>query len=363
MVVVGAAPAEDPPRGDVDRDDAPVVHAAARTPTTANTRTVRIRRCTLTIVDVLPKVVSSRSVSPEPEPSPVAGTRILARGRPWGPEPGRMKACGPHRMRRTVCSRGGEDLVDETGVDVTVSGGGSPRVPSRARAVMPTVLFDIVGPLVVYDGLKGAGLSNVSALVVSGVLPAFRVVGGLVTHRRIDAIGVLVVAGIVVGTAVGLVSHSARLVLLEGVVPTAVFAVVCLGSLATSRPMMYRIALSFVGPGTPRGREFVDLWRYEGFRHAFRVITVVWGLAYLVEAAAKAVIVSSMSISSAKAVTQVLPYGVGGVVALWNVWYARRRRAEGERLRAEGERLRAGTGAGTGADVGAYGEEPPALPA
>ena len=126
---------------------------------------------------------------------------------------------------------------------------------------------------------------------------------------------------------------------------------------------MYRIALSFVGPGTPRGREFVDLWRYEGFRHAFRVITVVWGLAYLVEAAAKAVIVSSMSISSAKAVTQVLPYGVGGVVALWNVWYARRRRAEGERLRAEGERLRAGTGAGTGADVGAYGEEPPALPA
>ncbi|MDA8341286.1 MAG: hypothetical protein M0007_03565, partial [Actinomycetota bacterium] len=119
---------------------------------------------------------------------------------------------------------------------------------SRARAVMPTVVFDIVGPLVVYYGLKGAGLSNVTALVISGVLPAFRVVGGLVSHHRIDAIGVLVLAGIVVGSAVGVVSHSARLVLLEGVVPTAVFAVVCLGSLATSRPMMYRIALGFLGP-------------------------------------------------------------------------------------------------------------------
>jgi uncharacterized membrane protein len=217
---------------------------------------------------------------------------------------------------------------------------------------MPTVVFDIVGPLVVYYGLKGAGLSNVTALVISGVLPAFRVVGGLVSHHRIDAIGVLVLAGIVVGSAVGVVSHSARLVLLEGVVPTAVFAVVCLGSLATSRPMMYRIALGFLGPESTRGQEFVDLWRHERFRHVFRVITVVWGLAYLLEAAAKAVIVSSMSISSAKAVTQVLPYGVGGAVALWNVWYAKRRRAEGERIRAAALQVGSTSDAPAGLGVG-----------
>ena len=222
---------------------------------------------------------------------------------------------------------------------------------SRVRAVMPTVVFDIVGPLVVYYGLKGAGLSNVTALVISGVLPAFRVVGGLVSHHRIDAIGVLVLAGIVVGSAVGVVSHSARLVLLEGVVPTAVFAVVCLASLATSRPMMYRIALGFLGPESTRGKEFVDLWRHERFRHVFRVITVVWGLAYLLEAAAKAVIVSSMSISSAKAVTQALPYAVGGAVALWNVWYAKRRRADGERLRAAA--LQVGSTSGAPAGLGA----------
>ena len=107
VVVVGAAPVEDPPRGDADLDDAPVEHAAARRPTTASTRTVRIRLCMLTIVDVLPKVVSSRSVSPEPGPSPVAGTPILAYRRPRGPEPDRMKACVPHGIRRTVCNRGG----------------------------------------------------------------------------------------------------------------------------------------------------------------------------------------------------------------------------------------------------------------
>jgi hypothetical protein len=58
---------------------------------------------------------------------------------------------------------------------------------------------------------------------------------GIVQHRRLDVIGALVLAGIVVGTVVGLASHSARLVLMEGSV----------------------------------------------FRHVFRVITAVWGIGRL----------------------------------------------------------------------------------
>lgn len=204
----------------------------------------------------------------------------------------------------------------------------------RFRSLLPTLVFDIVGPLVAYYGLKAAGLSNVSALILSGVLPAVRVIGGLARDRKIDAIGLLVLAGIVVGTVVGLVSHSAKLFLLEGIVPTAVFGVLCFGSLATSRPLMYRIALTFVGPETKRGREFIDLWIHEGFRHVFRVITAVWGAAFIVEAGLKAVIVESTSISTAKAITQVMPYVVFALVMVWNISYGKRRQAEGERLRA-----------------------------
>ncbi len=204
----------------------------------------------------------------------------------------------------------------------------------RVRSLLPTLVFDIVGPLVAYYGLKGAGLSNVSALVLSGVLPAVRVIGGLILHRKVDFVGLVVLIGIAVGTTVGLVSHSAKLVLLEGIVPTAVFGVVCLASLATAKPMMFRFALTFMGPDTKRGREFADMWRYEGFRHVFRVITVVWGVVFIIEASVKALIVESMSISTAKAITQLLPYAVFGLVIMWNVSYGKRRRAEGDRLRA-----------------------------
>ena len=125
-------------------------------------------------------------------------------------------------------------------------------------------VFDIAGPLVAYSLLRSAGQSAVIALVLSGAFPALGVLAGLIRHRRVDAIGVLVLAGIAVGTVLGLLSGDPRLVLVEGSVPTAVFGLLCLGSLWASRPLIYRFAIEFIGADTPKGREFESLWRYPG---------------------------------------------------------------------------------------------------
>jgi hypothetical protein len=95
----------------------------------------------------------------------------------------------------------------------------------------------------------------------------------------VDAIGILVLAGIAVGTVLGLLSGDPRLVLVEGSVPTAVFGLLCLGSLWARRPLIYRFAVEFIGPDTPKGREFESLWQYHGFRHTFRLFTEVSGVA------------------------------------------------------------------------------------
>jgi len=209
--------------------------------------------------------------------------------------------------------------------------------PSRFLAVAKIVMFDIAGPLALYWWLRGQGRSTVTSLVLSGILPAVGVVLGIVSKRRIDVVGVVVLLGIAVGTALGLASGSARLVLLEGSVPTAIFGLVCLGSLRTARPLMYRFAVEFIGQDTPRGKEFADLWRYEGFRHAFKVVTTVWGIAYLLEAAARVVIVESASTGNALAISKIMPFVVTGFLAAWNVAYARQSRRTGERLGAEAE--------------------------
>ena len=208
------------------------------------------------------------------------------------------------------------------------------RNRSRLWSAAKIVIFDIAGPLVAYQMLHSAGLSSVSALILSGVLPGVAVLGGLIRHRRLDAIGVLVLAGIAVGTVLGLLSGDARLVLIEGSVPTAVFGVMCLGSLRSRRPLIYRFALEFMGPDTPRGRDFDSLWRYPGFRHAFWLFTVVWGVAYLAEAAARIVIVETTSTGTALAISKVMPYAVAGVLSAWMFLYGRHTRRQGERMAA-----------------------------
>jgi hypothetical protein len=208
------------------------------------------------------------------------------------------------------------------------------RDRSRLRSAAKIVVFDIAGPLVAYQMLRSAGLSSVSALILSGVLPGIAVLGGFIRHRRLDAVGALVLAGIAVGTVLGLVSGNARLVLVEGSVPTAVFGLLCLASLRSRRPLIFRFALEFMGADTPRGRDFDSLWRYDGFRRVFRLFTVVWGVTYLAEAAARIAIVETTSTGTALAISKVMPYAVAGVLTLWMFLYGRRARRQGERQAA-----------------------------
>jgi hypothetical protein len=198
-------------------------------------------------------------------------------------------------------------------------------------------VFDIAGPLVAYSLLRSAGQSAVIALVLSGAFPALGVAAGLIRHRRVDTIGILVLAGIAVGTVLGLLSGDPRLVLVEGSVPTAVFGLLCLGSLWARRPLIYRFAIEFIGADTPKGREFESLWQYHGFRHAFRLYTVVWGVVYLAEAAARIIIVETTSTGTALTVSKVMPYVVGAAIIGWMIAHGRRARREGERIAAAAE--------------------------
>lgn len=205
-------------------------------------------------------------------------------------------------------------------------------------SVARIAVFDVAGPLITYSLLRSAGVGTVTSLIASGAFPALGVAIGMIADRGADAIGILVLAGIALGAILGVTFHSAKLVLAEGSVLTGVFGLICLGSLFTRRPLMFRFALEFMGPDSPKGREFNGLWQYEGFRRAFRNLTATWGLAYLMEAAARIVIVEYASAGLALAVSKAMPLAVTGALALWTVAYGRAQRRKGMRLAAAHER-------------------------
>jgi len=214
-----------------------------------------------------------------------------------------------------------------------------PAAPARDRgarlhSIAKIAIFDIGGPLLVYALLRSHGFSAVTALILSGVLPAVGVGLGVVQHRRLDVIGALVLAGILFATVIGLISHNARLVLMEGSLPTALFGLACLGSLRTRRPLIYAFALEFTGPDSAHGREMIRLWQYREFRHVFRVMTVVWGTGYLVEAVIRFVIVQHTSTGTALASSKIMPFIFAAVLATWTAIYGQQQRRKGEQMAA-----------------------------
>lgn len=218
--------------------------------------------------------------------------------------------------------------------DAKPTAGTKPEIAGRLRSISKIVIIDVAAPLVAYSLLRSAGVSTVTALVLSGVFPAFGVALSVIRHRRLDVVGALVLAGILVGAVLGLITHSPRLVLMEGSVPTAMFGLACLGSLWTRRPLMYGMSVEFIGPDTAKGREMISLWQYEGFRHIFRVITAVWGVGFLLEAALRVAIVESTSTGTALSLSKVTPYIWVGAFVAWTVGYGRYQEKKGRRVMA-----------------------------
>ena len=221
------------------------------------------------------------------------------------------RGAGDERVSSSEPS-GGEDI------------GQTDRQRARFASLAPILVFDVIGPLAVYYGARAVGISTVLSLVLSGVLPAVRIAVTVVRHHRLDAIGALVLFGIVLGTVVGLASGSARLYLLDGVVPTIALGLVCLASLLSQKPMMYRLALETMGEDTQRGQAFARMWRHREFQYLFKVITLVWGLVFLAESAIQVAVVEFASINTAKATSNLMPVVVLVATFAWTRAYGRR---------------------------------------
>lgn len=205
--------------------------------------------------------------------------------------------------------------------------------PTRRRAsaraglsvLIPIAVFDIAGPILVQSLARQHGASITVALALSGVPPAAWVLASALWRRRMDAVGVFVLSSIILATLIGLATGNGRLYLLDGAILTGAFGLVFLASLAAPRPLMFHFALeSNGGPASPKGREFDALWRYAGFRRVFIVMTGVWGVGFVVQAAINAAIIEATSTEKAFLINKILPYLFLAVLGAWTAFYGLR---------------------------------------
>lgn len=199
----------------------------------------------------------------------------------------------------------------------------SPRVGLRHLA--PTLLADAAAPILTFQILTHHGVSVLWALTAGAAFPAGKIVFDWIRKRRLDLLGTIVLAFIAVGTVTSLVSGDIFFVLIKESLVTAAFGALCLGSLLWRRPLMFYFGRQFAAGEDPARIEWWNgLWQYPSFRFTNRLITIVWGIAYLAEASARVAMALTMSPATVVTLSPIMGVGVTAVLIVWTTSYSRR---------------------------------------
>ncbi|MFF4171935.1 VC0807 family protein [Streptomyces sp. NPDC001744] len=219
---------------------------------------------------------------------------------------------------------------------------GRPGPPARSGASAAigwflTIGLNVVAPILTYNALtEDRGWSEFGALLVSGVWPLLDSALMVAWRRKLDEFAVVTLVFLVITALVSLIgAHTARALLIKDSGVTGLFGLLCLGTLLAPRPLMFYFGRKFATDGTPESAAWWNgLWQFDGFRSTMRTITLVWGVAYLVEALVRIALAYVLDTSVMVVLSPVMIYGVLGTLALWTAWFSKRRAAEGARRQA-----------------------------
>lgn len=191
------------------------------------------------------------------------------------------------------------------------------------------LLVNFLLPYVIFVKAE-AGIGQVRALLAASLPPIVWGVIEFARKRQVDAVSILVLAGIVLSLLAFLGGGSARFLQLRENLVTGLIGLVFLGSAAIGHPLIYQLARAGKLRESPAEAErFEALRDKQHFRHGMSVMTLVWGFGLLVQTIAACLLVFRMSISHYLLVSPILGYGTMGGLALWTFWYVKRMKRRG----------------------------------
>jgi intracellular septation protein A len=208
------------------------------------------------------------------------------------------------------------------------------------KQLIPTIVFDVAMPIIAFNLLVHYGVSTLLALVAGGIFPALNNLRVWIKSRRLEPLGIIVMTFLAIGTAASLISGSVFFTLIKESFLTATFGFICLGSLLAERPLMFYLNRQFVAGEDPTKLAWWNgLWEFPRFRESQRLVTAVWGIAYIVEALARVGLAIYVSPAEVVAISPILAFGVTILLIAWTRRYMlamRERRIRGQQLSAAG---------------------------
>jgi hypothetical protein len=213
-------------------------------------------------------------------------------------------------------------------------------------------LVNAILPFAIYNYAE-APLGDVKALLVSSAPPILWSLAEFARHRRVDALSMLVIGGILLSLLALLGGGGVKFLQLREKLVTGAIGLVFLGSALIGKPLIYQLARACMRRKSEgEAQEFEALRANAGFRRTMTLMTVVWGVGLLADVAVAVVLVFALSVREYLIVNPILGYGTMGALSLWTFLYGRRAKRRGQARRAaEAARLAALRDAGSDGPV------------
>jgi hypothetical protein len=192
------------------------------------------------------------------------------------------------------------------------------------RHVVPNLLLNAVGPILVYATVR-PHVSELHAVMAAAFVPLADGLVGIVRHRRINIVGVLVLLSLVFSGILVLLGGTPQLILARESVLSGAMGIVLLASLLWPQPLVYHLGQHFYAGNVPdRRHEFRRKARSPWFRSFLRLLTVVWGLVTVVQSGLCTYLALHLPVATFLIVSPVAHYGIMACTFAWTIAHAHR---------------------------------------
>jgi intracellular septation protein A len=203
------------------------------------------------------------------------------------------------------------------------------------RRMLPNLLINGVAPFAI-NMLAQPHMSAIDALLLASSVPALFTLGGVIWKKHIDALGLLVMVGLLLSAIVAVLFKSPRLLLLQSSAVSGVFGIVMLISLFLPKPALFYIARSIMTQNDPqRLASFNADWSFPQFRSFYRTLTLVWGSVTVAQVVLHTVLAFTLPISLMLMLGPILTFAAIIPAAHWSVHYMRTNKPVFDQLRQQ----------------------------
>ncbi len=197
-----------------------------------------------------------------------------------------------------------------------------PTVSQAFGSLRTSIIINAVVPLVIYL-LASPHMATLAVFALMAVPPVLYSGYGWVRTHGIDPVSIITLVLIVVAMLLALLVHDPRLFMLRDSALTGAFGLLCLLSLLSPKPAAYYM-YRWIFVRTPEQLARLNAgWQVPYGRFVRRLITLVWGLAFVGEALLDTYLLYHLPITQYVVIHPLLYWGTMVAAFGWAILYGR----------------------------------------